>query len=127
MSRPPQKTILIVEDETDVSRLLEYHLRRRGYQTTVAADGLDGLNTALRHPPDLILLDLMLPKMHGFEVCRLLKRSPLTRRVPILVLSAMSGTQDKLMGFDLGAEDYMTKPFEMAELLARVQALLMRH
>jgi DNA-binding response OmpR family regulator len=93
---------------------------------TVATDGLMALNVTFEMHPDLVILDLMMPKLHGLEVCRLLKSSPTTRHIPILILSALSAPSDKLTGFGRGADDYLSKPFEMNELLARVQALLQR-
>ncbi len=121
-----KKFVLIVEHEADVAGLLQFQLRRQGYRTQVAADGLNALNTAVEHKPDLIILDLMLPLMHGLEVCRLVKASPITRHIPILMLTARATTEDKLKGFQQGADDYLTKPFQMRELLARVEALLRR-
>jgi len=121
-----QRLIVIAEDEPDAARLLEFRLQRGGFRTIVASDGLTALNEVFEHRPDLLILDLMLPQMHGFEVCRLLKTSPVTHRIPILVLSALATPEDKLRGFGRGADDYMTKPFEMSELVARVYALLRR-
>ncbi len=122
----PRRFILIAEDEPDTANLLQFHLQRHGYHTTVASDGFNALNLTFERRPDLIILDLMLPKLHGFEVCRMLKMSPITHRTPILVLSALATPEDKLRGFGCGANDYMTKPFEMSELVARVYALLRR-
>jgi len=124
MSRLP--LVLIAEDEPDTARLLEYRLRRSGLEIVLAADGLGALNETLERKPDLLILDLMLPSMSGLEVCRLLKSSPLTSDIPILVLTALASPDDKLKGFGRGADDYMTKPFEMSELVARVFALLRR-
>src|SRR2546422_3071938 len=107
--------ILMVEDESDGARLLAFHLQRRGYATEIAADGRTALNYAFERRPDLIILDLMLPELHGFEVCRLLKSSPLAS-VPIIMLTALAATEHKLKGFKLGADDYLTKPYELAEL-----------
>jgi DNA-binding response OmpR family regulator len=121
-----QRLIVIAEDEPDAAKLLEFRLQRGGFRTIVAADGLAALNEVMEHRPDLLILDLMLPQMHGFEVCRLLKTSPATHRIPILVLTALATPEDKLRGFSRGADDYMTKPFEMPELVARVYALLRR-
>jgi DNA-binding response OmpR family regulator len=121
-----QKLIVIAEDEPDAARLLEFRLQRSGFRTIVAADGLTALNEVFEHKPDLLILDLMLPQMHGFEVCRLLKTSPVTYRIPILVLTALATPEDKLRGFGRGADDYLTKPFQMSELVARVYALLRR-
>jgi DNA-binding response OmpR family regulator len=118
--------ILIAEDEADAARLVSYRLQSKGYRTCVAADGLATVNAAFEKHPDLVILDLMMPKLHGFEVCRLLKNSPSTRDVPVLILSAMASMEDKLKGFGRGADDYMTKPFEMPELIARVETLLQR-
>jgi DNA-binding response OmpR family regulator len=118
------RTILIAEDEPDTANLLQFHLQRRGYQTTVASDGLNALNLSFERHPDLVILDLMLPKLHGFEVCRMLKTSPSTRHIPIFMLTAMAATENKVQGFSLGANEYMTKPFEMSELLARIESLL---
>lgn len=118
--------ILIVEDEPDAAGLLAFHLRRRGYEVVHAADGQQGLNAVFEQKPDLILLDLMLPHIHGYEVCRLIKSAPTTRHIPVLMLTALTDTDNKLKGFELGAADYLTKPYEVAELLARVQALLQR-
>jgi two-component system alkaline phosphatase synthesis response regulator PhoP len=126
MSIEQEKFILIVEDESDLSKLLEFHLQHNGFETLAVHDGMAGLNEAVQRTPDLIILDLMLPKMHGLEVCRLLRSSPATRHIPILVLSALHTTATKVRGLDMGADDYMTKPFEFAELISRVNALLRR-
>jgi two-component system alkaline phosphatase synthesis response regulator PhoP len=120
------KRILIVEDEIDAARLLFHHLKRRGYECNIAVDGRAALNAAFTHKPDLVILDLMLPTLHGYEVCRLLKDNPMTQHIPIVILTAMFTSEEKLRGFKLGADDYITKPFEMRELLARVAVLLRR-
>lgn len=119
-----RKLILIVEDETDMSALLQFHLHRQGYDTVTAADGLEGMNEALHRYPDLIILDLMLPKLHGLQVCRMLKSSPVARHIPVLILSALESRRDKLKGFELGADDYVGKTSDITELLARVDVLL---
>jgi DNA-binding response OmpR family regulator len=119
--------VLVAEDEVDVAELLRFRLRGSGYLTAVANDGLAALNAAFESRPDLVILDLMMSKLHGLEVCRLLKSSPVTRHIPILILSALSAPADKLTGFGRGADDYLTKPFEVAELLARVDSLLHRN
>jgi DNA-binding response OmpR family regulator len=121
-----RKLILVVEDETDAAELLQYHLRRGGYATKIANDGRTALNTAIELKPDLILLDLMLPNLHGFEVARLLRSCPATQHIPIVVLTAMTSLDSKIKGFSLGVDDYVTKPFEMKELIARVKAHLFR-
>ncbi|HUI08323.1 MAG TPA: response regulator [Verrucomicrobiae bacterium] len=121
---PRRRVILIAEDEPDTANLLQFHLQRRGYHTTVAADGFHALNLTFERHPDLIILDLMLPKLHGFEVCRMLKESPSTRDIPVFMLTALASSESKVQGFSLGANDYLTKPFEIPELLARIESLL---
>jgi DNA-binding response OmpR family regulator len=124
MSRP----VLIIEDDPDISESLKYNLEREGLSTIVAATGEQGLADALneRNPPILIMLDLMLPGMSGTELCRRFRREPLTRRTPIIMLTAKSSESDRVAGLDLGADDYITKPFSVRELLARVRAVLRR-
>lgn len=124
MSRP----VLIIEDDPDISESLKYNLEREGLQTVVAATGEAGLIAALseRNPPLLILLDLMLPGMTGTELCRRLRREPSTRRTPIIILTAKGSESDRVSGLDLGADDYITKPFSVRELLARIRAVLRR-
>jgi len=121
-----RKFVLIAEDEPDVVRLLAFHLQRAGYRVGHAADGVAAVNGVFEGHPDLLLLDLMLPKMPGLEVCRLLKNSPTARRMPIVMVTAMAGLEDKLKGFGCGADDYVTKPFEVRELISRVNALVQR-
>jgi DNA-binding response OmpR family regulator len=121
-----QKFILVAEDEPDAARLLRFHLQRQGYRVAVAPDGLTAINDIIESKPDLVILDLMLPRLHGLEVCRLVKASPVIRQVPILILTALASTEEKVAGFEMGADDYLTKPFETAELLARVRTLLRR-
>lgn len=120
------RTILIVEDECDAANLLAFHLHRHGYRTKLASNGLDALNEAFAEPPDLVLLDLMLPKLQGLEVFRLMRGNAQTARVPVIMLTALATMEDKLEGLRRGADDYLTKPYDMRELLARVQALLQR-
>jgi two-component system, OmpR family, alkaline phosphatase synthesis response regulator PhoP len=124
MARP----ILIIEDDPDISESLKYNLEREGLNTIVAATGEQGLSEALneRNPPLLIMLDLMLPGMSGTELCRRFRREPLTRRTPIIMLTAKTSESDRVAGLDLGADDYITKPFSVRELLARVRAVLRR-
>ena len=121
-----RRFILIAEDELDTANLLRFHLQRRGYRTTIAADGFNALNLSFEGHPDLVILDLMLPKLHGFEVCRMLKASPSTRGIPVFMLTAMASTENKVQAFNAGALDYMTKPFAIPELMARIAALLQR-
>jgi DNA-binding response OmpR family regulator len=116
-------TILVVEDEPVLREALAYNLARQGYEVVEAADGRVALELARSRRPDLVLLDIMLPGMDGFEVCRVLRRE---KSLPILMLTARDDEVDKIVGLELGADDYMTKPFSMRELLARVKALLRR-
>jgi DNA-binding response OmpR family regulator len=115
--------VLIVEDELTLRETLEYNLTRQGYEVSSAADGLTGLAMARQESPDLIILDVMLPGMDGFEVCRILRQE---MSMPILMLTARADEVDKVVGLELGADDYLTKPFSMRELLARVKGLLRR-
>jgi two-component system phosphate regulon response regulator PhoB len=118
--------ILIVEDERGLTEVLTYNLQREGYETVVAHDGIEGLRKAQTHPPDLVLLDLMLPGMDGLEVCRQLRASKQTARVPILILTAKGEETDQVVGFSVGADDYVTKPFSVKVLLQRIRALQRR-
>jgi DNA-binding response OmpR family regulator len=115
--------ILIVEDDETLQSVLKYNLVKEGYKTLLTPDGLQAIETARREKPDLIILDLMLPKMDGLSVCRILRQEMI---VPILMLTAKAEEIDKIVGLELGADDYMTKPFSMRELLARVRAMLRR-
>jgi len=117
------KKVLVVEDEATLVAALRFNLEREGYQVLAAADGEEGLRLARQERPHLVILDLMLPGMDGFEVCRALRR---TSAVPILILTARADEVDKVVGLELGADDYMTKPFSMRELIARVRAMLRR-
>src|SRR3990172_6049159 len=117
------KTVLVVEDEASLASTLSYNLRKNGFNVVSAADGLEGLQVARRDHPDVIVLDLMLPKMDGLEVCRRVRADS---DVPILMLTAKSEEFDKVVGLEMGADDYLTKPFSMRELMARVRALLRR-
>src|SRR5271157_4769955 len=116
-------TILVVEDDPNILEALKYNLGREGYDTLTAVDGAQAIEAARASKPDLIILDIMLPKMSGFEVCRIIRKE---MDVPIIMLTARDDEIDKVTGLDLGADDYMTKPFSMRELLARVRALLRR-
>jgi two-component system alkaline phosphatase synthesis response regulator PhoP len=118
--------ILIVEDEEDIAELLEYNLQRQGYQPEAVGTGEDGLKLARESFPDLVLLDLMLPRLSGLEVCRNLKADPETAGIPVIMLTAKGEEEDIIAGFDAGADDYVTKPFRPKVLLARVKALLRR-
>ena len=118
------KRILIVEDEKNIVDILAFNLKREGYDTLEAYDGVAGLQLALERDPDLVLLDLMLPKMDGFEMCRRLRAQG--RTTPVIMLTAREEETDKVLGLELGADDYITKPFSMRELLARVKANIRR-
>lgn len=121
-----KRKILIVEDDRDIVEMVEYNLREEGYATVSALNGEDGVNLARRERPDLIILDIMLPVMDGFEVCRALKSDEETARIPIIILSAKSQETDKVVGLELGADDYVTKPFSPRELIARIRAIMRR-
>ncbi|HPS67693.1 MAG TPA: response regulator transcription factor [Holophaga sp.] len=118
--------ILVIEDEPDLQRVLAYNLRLAGHAATAALRGEEGLRLARSQPPDLVLLDLMLPDLPGTEVCKALKSEEATRHVPILILTAKGEEIDRVLGFELGADDYVTKPFSVRELLLRIQAILRR-
>lgn len=118
------KTILIVEDEKNIVDILSFNLTREGYATLEAYDGEAGLQLALEQDPDLVLLDLMLPRINGFDVCRAIREAG--RATPIIMLTAREEETDKVLGLELGADDYITKPFSMRELLARVKANMRR-
>jgi two-component system phosphate regulon response regulator PhoB len=120
------KKVLIVEDERDLAELLAYNLEKEGYQALVTGTGLEGLETARRELPDLILLDLMLPGMMGTEVCSSLRHSDKTRGIPVLMLTARGDEIDRVVGFEMGADDYIVKPFSMRELMLRIRAILRR-
>lgn len=118
------KNILIVEDEKPIAEIVKFNLEKEGYKVIIAHDGEDGLHKAITLNPDLILLDVMLPKLDGFQVCRKVRE---TSTVPILMLTAKEEEVDKVLGLEMGADDYITKPFGMRELLARVKANLRRN
>ena len=119
-----KKTILIVEDEKNIVDILRFNLQREGYDTLEAYDGEDGLEKARSGKPDLILLDVMLPRMNGFDVCRTLREEG--NNVPVIILTAREEEADKVSGLEIGADDYITKPFSMRELIARVGANIRR-
>lgn len=120
------KSILIIEDEADLADVLGYNLRRAGYRTDTAADGHVGLQKATDERPDLIILDVMMPQLSGLQVARLLRTNPKTSGIPILMLTAKGEEADQVAGLQVGADDYVTKPFSMKVLLARVEAMLRR-
>jgi two-component system phosphate regulon response regulator PhoB len=118
--------ILVVEDEKDLQDLLSYNLRQAGHEPAVVSLGQDALTHVRTNPPDLVLLDLMLPDMPGTDVCRSLKSDPATRGIPVVMLTARGEEIDRVVGFELGADDYVVKPYSMRELTLRLQAILRR-
>jgi two-component system OmpR family response regulator len=119
----PGNKVLLVEDDRTLLDVLKYNLTKEGHDVVTASDGVEALDMARNKKPDLIVLDVMLPKLDGFEVCRILRRETTT---PILMLTAKASETDKVVGLELGADDYMTKPFSMREFLARIKAMLRR-
>ncbi|PWA06630.1 DNA-binding response regulator [Pueribacillus theae] len=119
-----EKKILVVEDEKPIADILQFNLEKEGYQVSVAHDGEEALEKVEKDPPDLLLLDLMLPKKDGMEVCREVRK---THYMPIIMLTAKDSEIDKVLGLELGADDYVTKPFSTRELIARVKANIRRH
>ena len=118
--------ILIVEDDRSLAEVLDYNLRQDGYQTLVANDGQEGLRQAKLRTPDLVVLDLMLPMVDGLEICRRLRADPITRNILVLMLTAKSEETDEVVGFSVGTDDYVAKPFSVKVLLERIRALLRR-
>jgi DNA-binding response OmpR family regulator len=121
-----QKKIFIVEDDPDIVDLLVHYLTREGYTVGTASDGRSGMHQIRGNPPDLLILDLMLPELDGLEICKALRSNPDSSALPILMLTAKAEETDKIIGLELGADDYMTKPFSPKELVARVKTLLRR-
>jgi len=120
------KRILIIEDDRDIVELVRYNLANEGYQVGSSGDGATGLSMLKKSPPDLLLLDLMLPKLSGLEICREVRRDESLNRLPILMLTARGEEADRVVGLEMGADDYVVKPFSPRELIARVKALLRR-
>src|SRR6516225_9891604 len=120
------KRIAIVEDEAELASLIEYNLTRQGFQTQVLTGAKNTLKSLEQGKPDLIVLDVMLPEADGFELCRLIRQSPVLGRTPVLFLTARSDGVDRVLGLEIGGDDYMTKPFSPRELIARVKAHLRR-
>ncbi len=118
--------VLVVEDEPDIRDLLAFHLEREGYQVSRAHSGTDALRQIRAGPPDLVLLDLMLPEMDGLEVCRRLRQDPATVALPVVMLTAKGEETDRVVGLELGADDYIVKPFSPKEVVARIRAVLRR-
>jgi two-component system phosphate regulon response regulator PhoB len=118
--------ILVIEDEADIRQVLDYNLKSAGHEVLEAARGMDGLRLVREREPDLVLLDLMLPDMPGTEVCRSIKDNPATRTLPVVMLTARGEEIDRVVGFEIGADDYITKPFSVRELVLRIRAVLRR-
>ena len=125
-AQPANDTVLLIEDEEDVLDLVRHSLTKAGFRVLVAADGLSGLKTAAEGRPDAIILDLMLPEMRGEDVCRELKSRETTAAIPVIMLTAKAQPKDRVAGLELGADDYVVKPFSPRELVLRVQAVLRR-
>jgi phosphate regulon transcriptional regulator PhoB len=121
-----KKRILVIEDDRDIVELVRYNLEKDGYQVFTATDGALGMAQVKKSPPDLLVLDLMLPKLSGLEICKEIRRDAALNRLPILILTARGEEADRVVGLELGADDYVTKPFSPREFVARVKALLRR-
>ncbi|RMG46753.1 MAG: DNA-binding response regulator [Acidobacteria bacterium] len=122
-----KRRILIIEDDQDIARSIAYNLEREGdFDVKITGTGEEGLSYLLEHPPDLLILDVNLPHMSGFEICRRIRREAATAHLPIIMLTARVAETDRVLGLDLGADDYVTKPFSMRELMARVRAVIRR-
>lgn len=120
------KSILIVDDEPDIIALVSYNLKKEGFAITAAYDGGEALASLEKTEFDVVILDLMLPDIHGMEICRILRAAPKTKNIPVIMLTAKGEEYDRIQGLDIGADDYMTKPFSPRELVARVRAVLRR-
>ncbi len=126
LSSLPQPLVLVVEDEASIATMLRYNLEKQGYRVAEAADGQEALNQIQEQQPDIVLLDWMLPLMSGIEVCRQIRRKPATRELPVIMVTARTEDQDAVRALNTGADDYITKPFNIESLLARMRALLRR-
>jgi len=120
------KRILVIEDDKDIVELVKYNLEKDGFQVAATPDGASGLSQIRKAPPDLLILDLMLPKLSGLEICKEVRKDVALNRLPVLILTAKGEEADRVVGLELGADDYVTKPFSPRELAARVKALLRR-
>lgn len=121
-----KERILVIEDDHHIQELLKYNLENNGYEVTIKEDGNEGYEEAINNPPHLILLDLMIPGIDGLEVCKKIRMDKRTSKIPILMVTAKSEEIDKILGLELGADDYITKPFSIKELIARIRAVLRR-
>jgi len=122
----PKEQIIIIEDDKHISKLVKYNLEKAGYDCTVADEGEEALDVLAKERPDLIILDIMLPKMDGFEVCRAIKQNTKLKNIPIIMLTAKGEEVDRIVGLELGADDYVVKPFSPRELILRIKAILKR-
>ena len=120
------KRVLVVEDEPDAAELIEFHLKETGYKVTIAEDGNQALKKVHKLMPDLVILDLMIPEVAGADVCKFIRKDPSTQSIPIIMCTAKTGEIDKILGLELGADDYVTKPFSPRELILRVKNLIKR-
>ena len=120
------KTVLVIDDEPELAKLVDYNLTKAGYLVLTARDGEAGIAAARKHAPDLVVLDVMMPGLDGWEVCKKLRAEPSTAAVPVIMLTAKAEEADRVLGLELGADDYLVKPFSVRELAARVKALLRR-
>lgn len=125
-SATTMRRILVIEDDKDIVELVRYNLEKDGFQVAACSDGATGLAQVRKSPPDLLILDLMLPKLNGLEICKEIRKDTNLNRLPILILTAKGEEADRVVGLELGADDYVTKPFSPRELVARVKALLRR-
>ena len=126
MSRPDAQKILAVDDEQDIIELLSYNLSREGFEVTTAIDGEEALKKIRAKSFDLVILDLMMPGIQGMELCRILRNDPKTKDLPVIILTAKTDEVDRVLGLEMGADDYLTKPFSPRELIARIKAVLRR-
>ncbi|SEM25507.1 two-component system, OmpR family, alkaline phosphatase synthesis response regulator PhoP [Syntrophus gentianae] len=124
--RSRQRTVLVVDDEKDITDLLNYNLSRERFQVLVAHNGVEAIEIARKKHPDVVVLDWMMPEMDGLETCRYLRKDSETGSIPIIMLTARSDSTEKILGLEMGADDYLTKPFHIRELLARIRALIRR-
>ena len=120
------ETVLLIEDDKNILELVKYNLEEEGFRVRTATRGNTGLETALKERPALVILDLMLPEMNGLEICKILRQNEKTRMIPIIMLTAKGSESDKVVGLELGADDYVTKPFSPRELMARIKSVLRR-
>jgi DNA-binding response OmpR family regulator len=125
-SAPRVGRALVIEDEQDVAELMRYHMAKEGYEVRIIASGLEGLRQTTEWRPQVILLDILVPELNGWEVCRRLKQDPQTRGIPVIMVTGRVGEEDRVLGLEMGADDYVTKPFSPRELVARVRAVMRR-